>query len=153
MVLEYLRVLPSCCGYLGVSLAAAAVALAVFAASFGPLGPYDDNAYISAAAMRALETAHEPPRTRLFNDTLALELLPASWARPGVLLLVAALRGLASRFERALHRPPNRGRLSQFLWLGPCRTRMVDNAIVDAVRHSGARQVVIVGAGYDGRRR
>ena len=71
MVLEYLRVLPSCCGYLGVSLAAAAVALAVFAASFGPLGPYDDNAYISAAAMRALETAHEPPRTRLFNDTLA----------------------------------------------------------------------------------
>src|SRR5262245_52746300 len=91
------------------------------------------------ALFRALESAG-PPRTRLFHDPFAIGFL-----RPALRAAVVASRA------------PALGRLVPWLidrrWPGArssgvARTRLIDDALADAVRR-GARQVVILGAGFD----
>lgn len=91
------------------------------------------------ALFRALESAG-PPRTRLFHDPFAVAFL-----RPALRAAVAASRA------------PVLGRLVPWFidrrWPGArssgvARTRLIDDALADAVRR-GARQVAILGAGFD----
>jgi methyltransferase (TIGR00027 family) len=91
------------------------------------------------ALFRALESVG-PPRTRLFHDPFAI-----SFLRPALRAAVAASR------------TPVLGRLVPWLidrrWPGArssgvARTRLIDDALADAVRR-GTRQVAILGAGFD----
>ena len=93
------------------------------------------------ALFRAVESA-EPPRRRLFEDPYA------------VALLRGALKALAE-----FARWPIAGRtVSAFLDLGwpstrssgVVRTRMIDDLVRDAIAR-GARQLVLLGAGFDSR--
>jgi methyltransferase (TIGR00027 family) len=92
------------------------------------------------ALFRALETAR--PRDRVFADPLAVRFLPVGYR-------------LAARLAR--WRPAGR-RLERFIdghWPGPrasavARTRLIDDLVGDALA-AGARQVVLLGAGYDSR--
>jgi methyltransferase (TIGR00027 family) len=91
------------------------------------------------ALFRALESVG-PPGARLFHDPFAIDFL-----RPALRAAVAAAR------------TPALGRLIPWLidcrWPGArssgvARTRLIDDALADAVRR-GTRQVAILGAGFD----
>jgi methyltransferase (TIGR00027 family) len=94
------------------------------------------------ALFRAIESAR-PPAKRLFNDPLAI-----SFLRPSLRLITH------------LSRPPFAGDIIPFLidtkWVkgarpvGVARTRLIDERLIEALKQ-GARQVVILGAGYDTR--
>ncbi|HTX35587.1 MAG TPA: class I SAM-dependent methyltransferase [Bryobacteraceae bacterium] len=93
------------------------------------------------ALFRAVETA-EPPRRRLFEDPYALPLLR------GVLKALAEFARLpvAGRAVPAfldLGWPSTRSS-------GVVRTRMIDDLVRDAIA-AGARQLVLLGAGFDSR--
>jgi methyltransferase (TIGR00027 family) len=92
------------------------------------------------ALFRALETARGPGR--VFDDPYAVRFLPGHYR---VLARLARLRPLGRRLERLIDRR----------WPGPrpsavARTRLIDDLVVDAVA-GGARQVLLLGAGYDSR--
>jgi methyltransferase (TIGR00027 family) len=93
------------------------------------------------ALFRALETL-EPPRDRLFADVYAERFL----RRAGrLLLLPARLKPIRRRIHRILdHKWPG-ARTSAV-----ARTRLADDLLRDALRN-GARQVLILGAGFDTR--
>ena len=93
------------------------------------------------ALFRALETAR-PPGVRLFADPLAAGFLP-----PGLRLLAraAALPGLGALLRRYLER-----RFPGALSSGVARTRLIDDW-ASAHIASGARQIVLLGAGFDAR--
>jgi methyltransferase (TIGR00027 family) len=93
------------------------------------------------ALFRALETL-EPPRDRLFADVHAERFL----RRAGrLLLLPARLKPIRRRIHRILdHKWPG-ARTSAV-----ARTRLADDLLRDALRN-GARQVLILGAGFDTR--
>lgn len=93
---------------------------------------------IGAASMRAME-AFVPPPQRLFEDQIILDLLP-----PSVRLLLprAAVRAAFVWLLEATA-PGIRGALL-------CRTRRIDDAVLDAVRQ-GLSTLVILGAGLDTR--
>ena len=93
------------------------------------------------ALFRALETL-EPPRDRLFADLYAERFL----RRGGrLLLLLARLQPIRRRIHRILdHKWPG-ARTSAV-----ARTRLADDLLRDALRN-GARQVLILGAGFDTR--
>jgi methyltransferase (TIGR00027 family) len=93
------------------------------------------------ALFRAVETA-EPTERRLFEDAYAIHLLSgtlkklAELARlPLVGRLVPAFLDLGWPFTRSS---------------GVVRTRMIDDLVCDAIR-TGARQLVLLGAGFDSR--
>ena len=93
------------------------------------------------AFCRALET-HEQPARRLFNDPFAFALLSGSYrmfARlahlPILGKLVYALLDLGWPYSRSS---------------AVMRTRAIDDLVRDAIR-SGARQLVLLGAGFDSR--
>jgi methyltransferase (TIGR00027 family) len=93
------------------------------------------------ALFRTLETAR-PPSRRLFRDPFARSFLT------GVLRLAAqgaAVPGLRSLLLRYLDR-----RLPGALSSGIARTRLIDDWLLDHVA-AGARQIVILGAGFDTR--
>jgi methyltransferase (TIGR00027 family) len=94
------------------------------------------------ALFRALESSRRPPEVRLFEDPLASALLPPS---------LAAVAGLS--------RVPPFGAVVPWLidrrWPGArtsgvARTRLIDDALRDALAE-GIAQVVILGAGFDSR--
>ncbi|WP_081437988.1 class I SAM-dependent methyltransferase [Pseudofrankia asymbiotica] len=97
------------------------------------------------ALFRALESARGQPR--LFTDPYAAASLP-----PSHRLVVAAARlpaagpRLARRVERLIDRRwPGGPRASAV-----ARTRLIDDLVTDALA-AGARQLVLLGAGYDSR--
>jgi methyltransferase (TIGR00027 family) len=93
------------------------------------------------ALFRALESVR--PEPRLFTDPYA-----ASSLGPGYRLAVALARlpGVAHALERYIDRHwPAGPRASAVV-----RTRLIDDLVTDAVEH-GARQTVLLGAGYDSR--
>jgi methyltransferase (TIGR00027 family) len=92
------------------------------------------------ALFRALETARG--RDKVFDDPFAVRFLPGSYR---LLARLARVRPLGIRVER----------LIDSRWPGPrpsavARTRLIDDLVVDALR-DGARQVLLLGAGYDSR--
>src|SRR5262245_17333082 len=93
------------------------------------------------ALFRALETL-EAPRERLFADPYAERFL-----RPAgrLLLLLARLHPIRRRILRIIDRKWPGARTSAV-----ARTRLVDDLLCDALRN-GARQVLILGAGFDTR--
>jgi methyltransferase (TIGR00027 family) len=94
------------------------------------------------ALFRALETSRRPSRTRLFEDPFAYGFLSPS------------LRAVVRLSRMPLGASP----VSWFIdWRWPgarasgiARTRLIDDALDDAVR-DGVSQVVILGAGFDSR--
>ncbi|WUD78165.1 class I SAM-dependent methyltransferase [Streptomyces sp. NBC_00510] len=93
------------------------------------------------ALFRALESVRRGPR--LFTDPYA-----ASCLGPGYRLAVTIARcpGVAGFLERWIDRRwPAGPRASAVV-----RTRLIDDLVVDALEH-GARQLVLLGAGYDSR--
>ncbi|HEX2486207.1 MAG TPA: SAM-dependent methyltransferase [Myxococcota bacterium] len=93
------------------------------------------------ALFRALETLR-PPAERLFADPYARAFLPRAWAAA---VRLATLRPVARALERAIDRRVAGARTS-----GIARTRLIDDRVTDAVA-AGARQVVLLGAGFDTR--
>ncbi len=90
---------------------------------------------------RALETGEQPTR-RLFNDPFAFDLLSGSYKMFGRLAHFPILRKLAySILDLAV--PYSRSSAI-------VRTRAIDDLVRDAIR-SGARQLVLLGAGLDSR--
>lgn len=93
------------------------------------------------ALFRAVETAERPGR-RLFEDTYAIHLLSGSLKKlakfaglPLVGRLVPAFLDLGWPFTRSS---------------GVVRTRMIDDLVRESIR-TGARQLVLLGAGFDSR--
>src|SRR5690242_19653949 len=89
------------------------------------------------ALFRALESAR--PRDRLFDDPLAVRFLPPGYR---VLARLARVRPVGRRLEAYI----------DTRWSGPrasavARTRLIDDLVTDA----GARQALVLGAGYDSR--
>ena len=92
------------------------------------------------ALFRALESSRRPARTRLFEDAFAYQFLRRS------------LRAVVWLSRLPLGSSP----VAWFIdWRWPgarasgvARTRLIDDAVVDALRE-GAEQVVILGAGFD----
>jgi methyltransferase (TIGR00027 family) len=94
------------------------------------------------ALFRAIETCRRPPRARLFVDRLARRFLGRSL---GLVADLCRLPLLGAAAERVIdHRWP--GARSS----GVARTRLIDDALADALR-DGFRQFVILGAGFDSR--
>jgi methyltransferase (TIGR00027 family) len=91
------------------------------------------------AAMRLLAD-HGLTRAQGFADPTAATLLPDGWARVAA-IIERRLRGMSDAQRR---------RALQRLDLLPLRTLAIDAAVVEAVQE-GCRQVVILGAGLDGR--
>src|SRR5215510_14860155 len=93
------------------------------------------------ALFRALETV-ESPRNRLFVDPYAERFL-----RPGgrLLLLLARLEPLRRRIVQVIDRKWPGARTSAV-----ARTRFVDDVLRQVLKN-GARQVLILGAGFDAR--
>ncbi|WP_030442045.1 class I SAM-dependent methyltransferase [Actinoplanes subtropicus] len=92
------------------------------------------------ALFRALETARG--RDRVFDDPLAVRFLRGGYR---LLARAARLRPVGLRLSRLIDRR----------WPGPrpsavARTRLIDDLVVAALAH-GARQVLLLGAGYDSR--
>ncbi len=94
------------------------------------------------ALFRAIETSRRPAGTRLFVDQLARGFLGGSL---GVVADLFRLPLLGAAVERVIdHRWPG-ARTS-----GVARTRLIDDAMKDALR-DGFQQFVILGAGFDSR--
>src|SRR5262245_46054825 len=93
------------------------------------------------ALFRALETL-EPPRDRLFADVYAERFLRPTGR---LLLLLARLQPVRRRIMRTLDRKWAGARTSAV-----ARTRLADDLLRGALR-KGARQVLILGAGFDTR--
>jgi methyltransferase (TIGR00027 family) len=93
------------------------------------------------ALFRALETL-EPPRDRLFADLYAERFLRQAGR---LLLLLARLRPIRRRIHRILDRKWPGARTSAI-----ARTRLADDLLRDALKN-GARQLLILGAGFDTR--
>src|SRR5271165_4900493 len=94
------------------------------------------------ALFRAIETCRRPPRARLFVDSLARGFLGGSL---GVVADLCRLPLLGTGVERVIdHRWPG-ARTS-----GVARTRLIDDAMREALRDS-FQQFVILGAGFDSR--
>lgn len=94
------------------------------------------------ALFRALESCRRPAAARLFEDRLAARLLPPS-------LRAVATAGRVPLLHRGVTRFIDRR------WPGArtsavARTRLIDDAVTAALR-DGVDQVVILGAGFDGR--
>jgi len=89
------------------------------------------------ALIRAIES-YRPERDRLFDDRFSRGLLPGSWR---AFLLPGVRHALLALGER---RGP--GALGNLY----CRTRYIDDALVEAMR-GGISRVVILGAGFDAR--
>lgn len=92
------------------------------------------------ALFRALETARG--HDRVFDDPLAVRFLPGRYR---FLARAARLRPVGLRLSRLIDRR----------WPGPrpsavARTRLIDDLVVAALG-AGARQMVVLGAGYDSR--
>jgi methyltransferase (TIGR00027 family) len=92
------------------------------------------------ALFRALETARG--HDRVFDDPLAVRFLRGGYR---LLARAARLRPVGLRLSRLIDRR----------WPGPrpsavARTRLIDDLVVAALAH-GARQVLLLGAGYDSR--
>lgn len=92
------------------------------------------------ALFRALETARG--HDRVFDDPLAVRFLRGGYR---LLARAARLRPVGRRLERIIDRR----------WPGPrpsavARTRLIDDLVIGALGR-GARQVVLLGAGYDSR--
>lgn len=96
---------------------------------------------VATSATRVIEL-YVPAEKRLFDDLLALKLLPFGWQvifrlvyLPGLRSLVLALR------ERRMP-----GSLGSIL----CRTRYIDDVVQRSLQ-AGLDQLVILGAGFDSR--
>jgi methyltransferase (TIGR00027 family) len=92
------------------------------------------------ALFRALETARG--HVRVVDDPLAVRLVHGGYR---LLARAARVRPRGARLERYIDRR----------WPGPrpsavARTKLIDDLVIDALRH-GARQVLLLGAGYDSR--
>jgi methyltransferase (TIGR00027 family) len=92
------------------------------------------------ALFRALETARG--HDRVFDDPLAVRFLPGGYR---VLARAARVRPVGLRLSEFIDRR----------WPGPrpsavARTRLIDDLVVEALAR-GARQVLLLGAGYDSR--
>lgn len=109
---------------------------------------YQDSTPLGAATCRVLEAQHEPASERLFNDSYVLNLLPASPGRPGVRAMQWLLEHFSSVLERMIKARAGGG--SFLIWLGGCRTRLIDD-VLERLMIDGAKQVVLLGAGYDAR--
>ncbi len=96
---------------------------------------------LGTCAGRALETLN-PPQQQLFNDPLAMEMLPSPYGCL-VRLLNLPLIGDALLKMRERQIPGVMGNLL-------CRTRFIDDELKDAL-WEGFDQVVILGAGFDTR--
>jgi methyltransferase (TIGR00027 family) len=98
-------------------------------------------AALATAASRVVELYY-PEEKRLFNDRLALDLLPFGWRMGIGSLFLPGLRDalLASRERRSP------GVLGNLL----CRTRYIDDVLRASLKE-GVEQVVILGAGFDSR--
>jgi methyltransferase (TIGR00027 family) len=98
-------------------------------------------AALSTATSRVIELYY-PEEKRLFNDRLALDLLPFGWRISIRLLFLPGLRNvlLASRERRV---PGVLGSLV-------CRTCYIDDVLHTSLKE-GLEQVVILGAGFDSR--
>lgn len=96
---------------------------------------------LATAASRVIEIYH-PEEKRIFDDRLALDLLPFGWRMIIRLLYLPGLRSvLLSLRER---RVP--GVLGGLL----CRTRYIDD-VLKKLLEEGVEQLVILGAGFDSR--
>jgi methyltransferase (TIGR00027 family) len=91
------------------------------------------------AAFRALETC-KPESVRLFADPYAVRFLPL-WQR--WLVMAARIPGLRPVIERYAH-----GLVPGAGTSAVARTRLIDDWLREEIR-AGARQVVILGAGFD----
>jgi len=103
----------------------------------------DSGASLTAeymALFRALESSRRPPRARLFDDPFAYRFLRPSLK--AVVRLSALPLGTPSVTGFIDWRWPG-ARAS-----GVARTRLIDDALIDAI-HEGATQIVILGAGFD----
>ncbi|MFI5892053.1 class I SAM-dependent methyltransferase [Actinoplanes sp. NPDC051513] len=92
------------------------------------------------ALFRALETARG--HDRVFDDPLAVRFLHGGYRG---LARAAQIRFIGQRLEKYIDRR----------WPGPrpsavARTRLIDDLVTEALAH-GARQVLLLGAGYDSR--
>jgi methyltransferase (TIGR00027 family) len=105
------------------------------------MSPASPNAISSTARymalFRAVETAR--PSDKLFEDRFAIRFLPIAWR--AMLNIAEAFE--ATHLERAIDKR-GKGAWSS----GVARTRLIDDWIADAVA-AGARQVVVLGAGFD----
>jgi methyltransferase (TIGR00027 family) len=90
------------------------------------------------ALFRALETAH--PGDRLFEDRFAIRFLPITWR---AMLAIARTFGATRLIERAIDKRGT-GAWSS----GVARTRLIDDWVGENAA-AGARQVVLLGAGFD----
>lgn len=94
------------------------------------------------ALFRAVESAR-PESERLFDDPFAIGFLDASFR---FLAQLARIRFVGNLVAWLIDTKGVRGARS----VAVARTRFIDELLVDALKH-GARQVVILGAGYDTR--
>jgi methyltransferase (TIGR00027 family) len=96
---------------------------------------------VATSATRVIEWYY-PEDKRLFDDRLALELLPFAWRVFFRLLYLPGLRGaVLSLRERRMP-----GSLGAIL----CRTRYIDDVLKRSLEE-GIEQLVILGAGFDSR--
>jgi methyltransferase (TIGR00027 family) len=91
------------------------------------------------ALFRALETARRSDR--LFEDRFAIRFLSVAWR---AMLEIARTFEATHLIERAIDKRGT-GAWSS----GVARTRLIDDWMGDAVAAAGARQVVVLGAGFD----
>jgi methyltransferase (TIGR00027 family) len=96
---------------------------------------------LGTAATRVVEL-YQPKEKRLFDDHLALDLLPFGWRAILRLLFLPGLRGVILTLRE--RRMP--GTLGAIL----CRTRYIDDVLKRALE-DGLEQLVILGAGFDSR--
>src|SRR6266536_639560 len=110
------------------------------AATIMQAGKFSRTAEVMAL-FRALETA-QPVHSRLFHDPFAAAFLPSSLAKAARWSAVPVVGPLVLRVADALW--PG-ARTS-----GVARTRLIDDWVSESVA-AGARQVVLLGAGFDSR--
>lgn len=104
-------------------------------------GPLVSRTARYVALFRAIESAR-PERSRLFDDSLACGFLDS---RLGLVARVARIPGLRALIASFIDRRWS-GALSSLV----VRTRLIDDALAGALE-AGVSQIVILGAGFDGR--
>jgi methyltransferase (TIGR00027 family) len=106
------------------------------------MSPASPNAISSTARYMALFRAVETARSsdKLFEDRFAIRFLPMAWR---------AMLNIAETFEATHLIESAIDKRGKGAWSsGVARTRLIDDWIVDAAA-AGARQVVVLGAGFD----
>jgi len=94
---------------------------------------------LNVAVFRAIEQ-YQPEQTRICNDTLAIELVSATYR---FLLQFATIRNLALAKSNAV---------SPMIYGAQiCRTRYLDDVVTDCLSRGIFKQLVILGAGLDSR--